>query len=119
MMSFRNTMSNRRAMMAYLSERENVVERVDSLCLRLFDTWCETRNVTPLAYLLYCWPLTDSAPDTLRRVGETMRYLRRHHADRLDAYGFHALCEMADLIDELVEHPARTVRLMAVGEVPE
>jgi hypothetical protein len=28
-------------------------------------------------------------------------------------------CEMADLIDELVEHPARTVRLMAVGEVPE
>jgi hypothetical protein len=26
---------------------------------------------------------------------------------------------MADLIDELVEHPARTVRLMAVGEVPD
>jgi hypothetical protein len=105
-------------MMAYLSERENVVERVDSLCLRLFDTWCETRNVTPLAYLLHCWPLTDSAPDALRQVRETMRYLQRHHADQFDAYGFHALCEMADLIDELVEHPARTVRLMAVCEVP-
>ncbi|MPW18778.1 MULTISPECIES: hypothetical protein [Paraburkholderia] len=106
-------------MMAYLSERENVVEQVDSLCLRLFDTWCETRSVTPLAYLLHCWPMTDSTPAALRRVGESMRDLRRRHADQLDAYGFHAQCEMADLIDELVERPARTVRLMAVGEVPE
>ncbi|MEX3937709.1 hypothetical protein AB4Y32_39385 [Paraburkholderia phymatum] len=106
-------------MMAYLSERENVVEQVDSLCLRLFDTWCETGSVTPLAYLLHCWPLTDSAPGALRRLGETIRDLRRHHADPLDAYSFHALCETADLIDELVERPARTVRLMAVGEVPE
>ncbi|WP_242684289.1 hypothetical protein [Paraburkholderia hospita] len=112
-------MSNRRAMVPVCPSGENVVERVDSLCLQLFDTWCETSNVTPLAYLLHCWPLTDNAPDALRRVGETMRYLRRHHADQLDAHGLHALCEMADLIDELVEHPARTVRLMAVGEVPE
>ncbi len=118
-MSHQNAMSNRCIMMAYLSERENVVEQVDSLCLRLFDTWCETGSVTPLAYLLHCWPLTDSAPGALRRLGETMRDLRRHHADQLDAYGFQALCEMADLIDELVERPARTVRMMAVGEVPE
>ncbi|OUL80875.1 hypothetical protein CA601_31975 [Paraburkholderia hospita] len=45
-------MSNRCIMMAYLSERENVVEQVVSVCLRLFDTWCEK-----LAYRLPCWPV--------------------------------------------------------------
>ncbi|MBC8746537.1 hypothetical protein OKW43_007246 [Paraburkholderia sp. WC7.3g] len=106
-------------MMAYLSERENLIEQVNAICLRLFDTWCETRNVTSLAYLMHCWPLIDSTPNALRHLGETMRDLRRHHADQLDERGFRTLCEMADLIDELVGRPARTVRLVRVGEVPE
>ncbi|MCP3712686.1 hypothetical protein M3I54_38245 [Paraburkholderia sp. CNPSo 3274] len=105
-------------MMGYLSERENVVEQIDSICLRLFDAWCETRSVTSLAYLLHCWPLINSTPDALRRLGETMRDLRRNHADQIDEYDFRALCEVADLIDELAA--PHTVRLMAVvGEVAE
>ncbi|MBN3759612.1 hypothetical protein [Burkholderia sp. Ac-20365] len=106
-------------MIAYLSERENVVEQVNLLCLRLFDRWCETRCVTALAYLMHCWPLMDSTPAALRRLGETMCDLRRYHADQLDGEGFQALCEMADLIEELVGRPARTVRLKVFGEMPE
>ncbi|APA89646.1 hypothetical protein BJG93_29620 (plasmid) [Paraburkholderia sprentiae WSM5005] len=106
-------------MMAYLSERENIVEQINAICLRLFDTWCETRSVTSLAYLMHCWPLVDSTPDALRRLGETMHDLRRYHADQMDGSGFQTLCEMADLLDELIGHPARAVRLVAVGEAPE
>ncbi|MBC8732544.1 hypothetical protein [Paraburkholderia sp. UCT2] len=104
-------------MIGYLSERENVIEQIDVICLRLFDTWCETRSVTSLAYLMHCWPLIDSTTHALRRLGETMRELRRNHADQIDEYDFRALCEVADLIDELTL--PRTVRLIAVaGEVP-
>ena len=106
-------------MIAYLSERENVVEQVNSLCLQLFDAWCETRSVTALAYLMHCWPLIDSTPMALRRLGETMGDLRRYHADQLDDDGFATLCDMGDLIDELVGQPVRTVRLNVLGEVPE
>ncbi|KAA1009706.1 hypothetical protein FVF58_20620 [Paraburkholderia panacisoli] len=106
-------------MIAYLSERENIVEQVNSICLRLFDAWCELRSVTPLAYLMHCWPMIDSTPQAVRRIGETMRDLRRYHADQLDDNDFQVLCEMADLLDELSEQPARTVRLIDIGEMPE
>ncbi|MBB5496692.1 hypothetical protein [Paraburkholderia sp. MM5384-R2] len=103
-------------MIGYLSERENVIEQIDVICLRLFDTWCETRSVTSLAYLMHCWPLIDGTTNALRRLGETMRELRRNHAEQIDEYDFRALCEVADLIDELTL--PRTVRLIAVaGEV--
>ncbi|MGF6652731.1 hypothetical protein OKW34_003320 [Paraburkholderia youngii] len=99
-------------MIAYLSERENAVEEINSVCLRLFDEWCETRRVTLLAYLMHCWPLLDSTPKMLKRLGETMRDLRLYHVDQLDESEFQALCELADLIDELIERPAqiRSVR---------
>ncbi|MEX3788701.1 hypothetical protein FSB08_37280 [Paraburkholderia sp. JPY432] len=99
-------------MMGYLSERENVVEQIDSICLRLFDAWCEARSVKSLAYLMHCWPLIDSTPNALKRLGETMRELRRNHAEQINEYDFRALCEVADLIDELTE--PRAVRLLAV-----
>jgi hypothetical protein len=106
-------------MIAYLSERENIVEQVNAICLRLFDAWCELRSVTPLAYLMHCWPMIDSTPQAVRRIGETMRDLRRYHADQLDDDDFQVLCEMADLLDELGERPAHTVRLIDIGEMPE
>ena len=103
-------------MIAYLSEWENVVEQLNALCMSLFDRWCEGREVTLLAYLMHCWPMIDSTPHTIRRLGETMRDLRRHHGDQLDKYSFQALCEMADLIEELVQRPARNVRPMVFGD---
>jgi len=105
-------------MIAYPSEWENVIEQINSSCLRLFDTWCETRSVTALAYLMYCWPLIDSTPNTLRRLGETIRDLRRSDADQLDENAFLGLYEMADLMDELSEHSAGTVRAISVRGEP-
>ncbi|MGF6472335.1 hypothetical protein [Paraburkholderia youngii] len=101
-------------MMGYLSERENVVSQIDAICLRLFDAWCETRSLTALAYLMHCWPLSDSSPSALRRLGETLRDLRRNHANRIDDCDFRALCEVADLIDELAA--PRRVTLTARAE---
>lgn len=118
-MEHRNARQAKHVMITYLSERENVVEQINSICLRLFDAWCESRNVTPLAYLMHCWPMINSTPHAVRRLGETMRDLRRYHGDDLDEDDFQVLCEMADLIDELIERPARTVRLRAEGEMPE
>lgn len=106
-------------MIAYLSERENIVEEVNSICLHLFDAWCELRSVTPLAYLMHCWPMIDGTPQAVKRIGDTMRDLRRYHADQLERDHFRVLCEMADLLDELSERPARTVRLTEPGEMPQ
>ncbi|CAB3806357.1 hypothetical protein LMG28614_06378 [Paraburkholderia ultramafica] len=102
-------------MISYLSQRENDVEQINSICLRLFDSWCETRNVMPLAYLMHCWPMSDSGPAAIRRLGETMHELRRHHADLLDTDAFQTLCQMADLIDDLAGRPIESVKPIAVG----
>jgi hypothetical protein len=106
-------------MIPYLSERENAIEQVNVICMRLFDRWCEIRSVTPLAYLMHCWPMIDVTPIGLRRVGETMRDLRRYYSNQLDEECFLALCEIADLIDDLVEVPARAVKVMTLREVPQ
>jgi hypothetical protein len=100
-------------MIAYLSERENVVEQINSICRRLFDTWCEKRSVTSLAYLMHGWPLPDSTPNVIRRLGETMRELRRYHANQLNESDFHSLCELADLIDELIERSTPISRALS------
>jgi hypothetical protein len=92
----------------YLSEPENVVEEINLFCMRLFDTWCESRNVMALAYLMHCWPMTESTPQALRRLGETMRDLRRYHADQIEEPSLQTLCEMVDVIDEIIERPAQT-----------
>ncbi|AFT90602.1 hypothetical protein BUPH_08318 (plasmid) [Paraburkholderia phenoliruptrix BR3459a] len=61
----------------------------------------------------------DSKPAALRRLGETMRKLRRYDTDQFGEYGFFSLCEMADKIDVLIERPASVAKPMAVGESPE
>ena len=53
-------------MIPYLSQRENEVEHINSICFRLFDIWCERRCITPLGYLMHCWPLVDSGPKAIR-----------------------------------------------------
>ena len=99
-------MPNLRMTITDLSEREKIVEQVNTTCMHLFDAWCETRNVTALAYLMHCWPLTDSTPKVLRRLGEAMHDLRRYHADQIDDIGIQALHHMTDQIDGLIERTA-------------
>jgi hypothetical protein len=91
-------------MIPYLSERENAVEQINSICMRLFDTWCEHRSVTPLVYLLHCWPLMDSEPASIRRLGETLWELRKTHTETIGAVPARALFELADWVDEILVH---------------
>lgn len=86
------------------SEQEIVVTQINSICLQLFDTWCETRNVTLLAYLMHCWPLIDKAPtrSALRKLDEMVSDLRRYHADQLEPLWDQALSEIAALLDCLI-----------------
>ena len=83
--------------------RNTCVQDVNTICMRLFDTWCESRNLTPLAYLMHCWPLSDCRPHTIRRLKETMKDLRRNHADKLDPYALSVLGELASHLDELID----------------
>ncbi len=89
-------------MVPYLSERENAVEHINAMCMHLFDLWCESRSVVPLTYLLKGWPLTNSDPEAIRRLGNALRDLRRHHL--LDANGasFQELCELSDCVEDLL-----------------
>jgi hypothetical protein len=89
-------------MIPYLSQRENEVEHINSICFRLFDIWCERRCITPLGYLLHCWPLVDSGPKAIRRVGETLRELRKSHHTELDGDVAAMLRELADCVDDLL-----------------
>jgi hypothetical protein len=100
-----------------LRGQEKTVEQINGICTRLFEQWCEIRGVTPLAYLMHCWPMIEVTPIALRRVSETMQDLRRYHADQLDADCYLALCELGDLIDNLLDGRTRKGRLMAVGRV--
>lgn len=102
-------------MIPYLSGRENEVEYINSICLRLFDTWCEKRSVTPLGYLLHCWPLLDSKPQAIRRLGDTLRELRKSHPEALDRDASHALRELADCVDEILAYGTVPARITAIG----
>jgi hypothetical protein len=89
-------------MIPYLSERENSIEHVNAMCLHLFDIWCESRSVVPLAYLLKGWPLTNSDPEALRRLGNALRDLRRQHLHDAKSHWFQDLCEVSDCVEDLL-----------------
>jgi hypothetical protein len=89
-------------MFPYLSERENSVEHINAICLHLFDRWCASRSVVPLTHLLRGWPLTNSDPEALRRLGNALRDLRRQHLyDAKDA-SFQELCDLSDCVEDLL-----------------
>ncbi len=89
-------------MISYPSQRETEVEHINSICFRLFDIWCERRSITPLGYLMHCWPLVDSGPKAIRRVGETLRELRKSHPMELDGEATAMLRELAECVDALL-----------------
>jgi hypothetical protein len=101
-----------------LGDRKARVQQINTICLRLFDTWCESRNLTPLAYLMHCWPLLDCGAGTIRRVQETMKDLRRNHADKLDFHALSALGELARSLDELIDRAETSTKQRLVGLRP-
>ncbi|MFM0207105.1 hypothetical protein PQQ96_06815 [Paraburkholderia sediminicola] len=89
-------------MVPYLSERENAVEHINAVCMHLFDLWCESRSVVPLACLLKGWPLTNSDPDAIRCLGNALRDLRRHPLHDANGPSFQELCELSDCVEDLL-----------------
>ena len=67
----------------YFLPRENTVERIDELCIRLFELWCEERKLVPLAYLLHCWPLTGHDAGAIKRLADAMSDLSRFQPGKL------------------------------------
>jgi hypothetical protein len=59
-------------------------KQVNDLCITLFDRWCEHREITPLIYLLYAWPLFPSEPHPVRRLSAALRDLSMFHMETLD-----------------------------------
>lgn len=90
-------------MIPYLSECENSIQHVDALCMRLFDTWCDTRSVKPLAYLLKAWPLRNGEPATIRGLSDVLHNLRNQHPNALTVEMTDILPELADCIEELLD----------------
>lgn len=60
-----------------------VLSEIEDCCAALFDHWCETRHVVPLAYLMHVWPLPGTSVHLARRVAIVLRELQRLHTESL------------------------------------
>lgn len=96
-----------------MRDRKAQFEEADALCLRLFDTWCETRSVMALTYLMHCWPLCNTGMERLRRLHETLKDLRNSHPDQLDPQALSLLDALFVCLDAAMDrtHSAPRLRL--------
>ena len=79
-------------------------EQIDAICLRLFDSWCNSRNVISLTFLLRCWPLISMDAASLRQLCNTLGELRESHGNALDEEQAELLVELKQRIDDLQLH---------------
>jgi hypothetical protein len=94
-----------RAMMnADLFNHRSASEQIEGICLRLFDTWCETRNLTPLAFLMHCWPLISVETSSLKHLSDTLGELRRSHGAAVGDNEAGLLLELEERIEEMRLH---------------
>ncbi|MFP6561835.1 hypothetical protein WJ542_26540 [Paraburkholderia sp. B3] len=84
-------------------DRKERVDEVETLCLRLFDAWCESRSLVPLTYLMHCWPMPHRCAGAMRRLYETVTDLRRYHSDWLDMQTSATLGELCECLGRLVD----------------
>ncbi|CAE6773748.1 hypothetical protein [Paraburkholderia domus] len=89
----------------YFLPRENTVKRIDKLCVRLFELWCEERKPVPLAYLLHCWPLTGHDPVAVKRLADAMSDLSRFQPGKLSTRESMMVHEVIGSAHEIVGEP--------------
>jgi hypothetical protein len=58
---------------------------MEEICLALFDSWCETRSVLPIAYLMHAWPIVDRSRFGAVRLAATLRDLIKFHPQSVSA----------------------------------
>ena len=92
------------AMSADSFDPKPAAEQIDAICLRLFDSWCHSRNVISLTFLLRCWPLISLDSASLRQLGDTLGELRESHGNVLDETQAELLVELKQRIDDLQVH---------------
>jgi hypothetical protein len=76
-------------------------EQIDAICLRLFDSWCDTRNVVSLTFLLRCWPLISMDAASLRQLRHTLGELQELHGNVLAEEQAELLVELNQRIGDL------------------
>jgi hypothetical protein len=79
-------------------------EQIDAICLRLFDSWCDSRNVISLTFLLRCWPLISMEAAALRQLRNTLGELQESHGNVLAEEQDKLLVELIHRIDDLQAH---------------
>ena len=62
----------------------DAAEQIETQCLALFERWCETRHVVPLAFLMHAWPLPIPMPHFAGQLVRSLQTLMHLHADALD-----------------------------------
>ncbi|SOE96246.1 hypothetical protein SAMN05414139_09177 [Burkholderia sp. D7] len=88
-------------MSADSSDSKPATEQIDAICLRLFDSWCDTRNVISLTFLLRCWPLISVDAVSIRQLCTTLGALQELHGSVLDKEQEGLLVELKQCIDDL------------------
>ncbi|WP_027797404.1 hypothetical protein [Paraburkholderia acidipaludis] len=96
---------------SWLLDRKERVDEVETLCLRLFDAWCESRSLMPLTYLMHGWPMPHCCAGAMRHLYETITDLRHYHADWLDAHTSATLGELCECLGRLVDGEPAMSRL--------
>ena len=69
--------------MSHLDAKRQNLTLTEEVCLKLFDRWCERRNVLALAYLMHGWPLANDTPSLATRLLQSLRELKEHHPEVL------------------------------------
>lgn len=90
-----------------IDEPPHVATEIDSVCMILFDRWCEKRSVVPLAYLMYTWPIVSPTLPLIERLSSTLRDLVNYHFDTLDVED-HQMISNVIRMAEHVSPPAAT-----------
>ncbi|MFL9944408.1 hypothetical protein PQR68_00325 [Paraburkholderia agricolaris] len=104
-------------MSGHSENHERVFERLNAACQHLFESWCESRSVVPLGYLLHSWPLPDKGHASVKRLADGLRELGRSDPDALGGRIWPVLCELVSCIDEIVLYP-RIYLQKAVADAP-
>jgi hypothetical protein len=58
---------------------------IDSVCMLLFDDWCERRAVLLLTYLMHAWPFVSPSRQAAEHLILTLQDILRYHDDSLTA----------------------------------
>ncbi|AMV48354.1 hypothetical protein ATN79_47735 [Paraburkholderia caribensis] len=72
-------------------------DELEKICLFLFDSWCETRSVLPMVYLLHAWPVLDQDEKGRRRLASALRDLARFHPEAINTDDLSRIERIAEL----------------------